>query len=80
MAQFERATVGKLVVTTKDDSAMVLSGAKTTRATVLAETENGIDNPKIGSLYLSAAGKVYVRVAAAGAAADWEKVTTTAAD
>lgn len=51
-------------------------GALATRAGVLAE----FPNVGIGSIYVSTTGVVYVKVAAAGAAADWQKVTTTAAD
>lgn len=55
----------------------LVSGDKTTRATVLAEVPSDL---AIGSLYLSTAGKLYVKAANAGAATDWEKVTQTAAD
>jgi hypothetical protein len=55
----------------------LVAGSKTTRATVLAEFPNDV---AIGSLYLSQAGKLYVKVANAGAATDWEVVTQTAAD
>ena len=58
----------------------VRAGSQTTRATVLAELDDGINNPAVGSIYLSTAGKIYLRVAAAGAATDWQKVTATAAD
>ena len=57
--------------------AAVVHGDKTTRATVLAEVPSEY---AVGSLYLSSAGKLYVKVAIAGAATDWQKVTTTAAD
>lgn len=58
--------------------ARIVSGAKTTRATVLAETADL--KCGIGSIYMSTAGKQYVRVAAAGVEADWERTTTSAAD
>jgi hypothetical protein len=58
-------------------TAMVYYGAQTTRDTVRAEVGTG---GAIGSIYLSSAGKIYLKVAAAGATADWQKVTATAAD
>lgn len=64
-----------------DGTVTVVTGKATTRAQVLAQCPaSSPDNVGIGSLYLSSAGKMYVRVAAAGAATDWEKVTSTAAD
>jgi len=57
--------------------ARVFHGDKTTRATLRAEV--GTAGAE-GSLYLSSAGKLYVKAAAAGADTDWEKVTQTAAD
>ena len=56
---------------------MVFVGASTTRAAVLAECGAAA---AIGAIYLSSAGKQYLKVANAGAAADWQKVTATAAD
>lgn len=53
------------------------TGACTTRDTVRAEVGTG---GAVGSLYLSTAGKLYLKVAAAGATTDWQKVTATAAD
>jgi hypothetical protein len=51
----------------------------TTRATALtAERLTGA--MAVGSLCLASQGKLYVKVANNNAAADWEKVTTTAAD
>lgn len=55
---------------------LLFTGACTTRATVLAEATNAA----IGAIYASSAGKIYQKVANAGAAADWVKVTATAAD
>jgi hypothetical protein len=55
----------------------IYAGHCTTRATVLAQVGN---SPAVGSLYLSSQGKLYVKAANNGAAADWEKVTQTAAD
>ena len=51
-------------------------GASTTRDTVRAE----VGTCAIGSTYQSTAGKLYLKVANAGATADWQKVTATAAD
>lgn len=56
---------------------VVFYGASTTRAAVLAEVGSAA---AIGAIYLSSAGKQYVKVANAAAAADWERVTTTAVD
>lgn len=58
-------------------TAMIYTGAQTTRDTV--RTEVGTSGA-IGSLYLSTAGKIYLKVANADATADWAKVTTSAAD
>ena len=84
MQTYQELKVGVLSVEDKTtpDAAMpqVRSGAQTTRATVLAEMDDGFNNPPIGSIYLSTAGKAYLRVAKAGAATDFQKVTTTAAD
>jgi hypothetical protein len=65
------------ILTTSDATARVYSGAQTTRATVRAEV--GLAGA-IGSLYLSSAGKVYMKVANANATTDWQKITATAAD
>jgi hypothetical protein len=56
---------------------VVTGGASTTRDTVRADA--GTDYA-IGSIYLSTAGKMYLKVANAGATTDWQKVTATAAD
>lgn len=77
MVDYNKLTVKRIVF---DTGAAVMSGVSVTRQTVLDETElGGVDNPGVGSLYLSS-DRMYLRVAAAGAEADWEKVTTTAAD
>ena len=55
----------------------IVAGDQTTLAAVFAEVPSDFG---IGSMYLSTAGKIYVKVANNGAAADWERVTTTAAD
>ncbi|MFC1663677.1 hypothetical protein ACFL0A_00920 [Patescibacteria group bacterium] len=52
-------------------------GDSATRADVWAEV-SVVDG--LGSLYFSSAGKIYMRVDNAGAATDWQKVTTSAAD
>ena len=78
--QLFRAGIISLENSSINTTAQVRCGSNTTRATVLAECDDGFNNPPIGSLYLSSAGKAYLRVAAAGAATDWQKVTTTAAD
>jgi len=55
----------------------VAVGAQTTRAGVLGEVPATLP---IGAVYQSTAGKNYIKVANAGAATDWQKVTSTAAD
>ena len=77
MAQFEKLSAGRVFL--NNTLTQVIQGTNVTRAAVLAETEDGVTNPGLGSLYLSS-DRAYLRVAGAGAAADWEKVTTTAAD
>lgn len=59
------------------NGACIYVGAQTTRDTVRAEVGTG---GAIGSIYLSSAGKIYLKVANAGATTDWQRVTTTAAD
>lgn len=59
------------------------AGAASTRAAVVTELlANGFDQTAIGSRYFSTAGKMYLRVALStpAVAADWQRVTTTAAD
>lgn len=53
------------------------TGSASTRAAVRAQVGA---TPTVGSVYRSTAGKLYVKVANAGADTDWQKVTTTAAD
>lgn len=55
----------------------IYTGSQTTRDTVRSEVGT---SAAIGSLYLSTAGKIYLKVANADATADWQKVTATAAD
>lgn len=79
MAERESDSIGVLNI--GDGNAKLVSGSATTRAGVLAECPADIpDSFGIGTVYLSTAGKMYLRVAAAGAETDFEKVTTTAAD
>lgn len=52
-------------------------GAQTTRSGVYGEVT---PFAAIGSTYHSTAGKIYLKVANAGASTDWQRVTTTAAD
>jgi hypothetical protein len=59
------------------NGARIYSGGQTTRDTVRIEA--GAQGT-IGSIYLSSAGKVYLKVANGGAVTDWERVTTSAAD
>jgi len=56
---------------------VIFYGTNTTRAAVLAEVDSSC---AVGSLYVSTAGKLYIKVNTAGAATDWQKVTSTAAD
>jgi hypothetical protein len=55
----------------------IFIGSQTTRAGVYGEVVN---TAAIGSIYLSTAGKQYLKVANAKASTDWQVVTTTAAD
>ena len=59
------------------NGSVVYYGAETTRDAVRAQV--GLTGT-IGSFYLSSAGKAYLKVANANATADWERVTTSAAD
>jgi hypothetical protein len=69
-----RSRTGGIVLT---GGQIIVQGTQTTRALVRAEVG---DVPAIGSLYLSTAGKLYLKVANAAADTDWQRVTTTAAD
>jgi hypothetical protein len=55
----------------------IFSGAQTTEDGVYGEV-GSVD--ATGSIYLSSGGELFVQVADAGAAADWETVTTTSVD
>jgi len=58
--------------------AFVYSGNATTRLGVNTQVGTAGSN---GSIYLSTAGKIYLKVAATGTAAtDWQRVTTTSVD
>lgn len=59
------------------NGACIYVGAETTRDAVRAQVGTA---GTIGSVYLSSAGKMYLKVANANNTADWERVTTTAVD
>lgn len=61
---------------TANEGNKIYFGGNTTRAEVLAATSGA----KIGSVYFSTTGKIYLKVSANGANTDWEKVTASAAD
>jgi hypothetical protein len=81
MAFFEQLPVNEVILSNKSDpggeNPNVVAGDQTTRAAVLAELPSTYG---IGTIYLATTGKIYLKVANAGAATDWELVTTTAAD
>ena len=82
MAQYQELSAGILSLRHATDTEVTRQVRVTknvTRATVLAEFEDGLNNPPVGSLILSG-DRAYIRVAANNAAADYEKITTTAAD
>ncbi|MDD4083554.1 MAG: hypothetical protein PHD05_09255 [Sphaerochaetaceae bacterium] len=54
----------------------IVFGVSDTRAEILAEYPNVAK----GSVYVSTAGELFIKVNTAGAATDWQKVTSTAAD
>ena len=56
---------------------VVYSGDSATRAAVFAEVSATCAT---GSLYISSAGELYIRMGNAGALTDWEAITYTAAD
>jgi len=80
--QFEQLTAGTINLNGKVN---IIAGAKVTQATIYAEraavAQNGtVDGDPIGSVYIGTDGStavMYIRVAKAGAAADWYKVTAT---
>jgi hypothetical protein len=64
--------------TTLPGGPVVFTGTATTRAAVNAQVSTAGSN---GSIYLSTAGKIYLRVDGTGVATtDWQRVTTTAVD
>ena len=72
--KFDEYEIGKGM----SGSAPVVTGwALTTRDTVRAACGSEY---AIGSIYLSTAWKIYLKVANAGATTDWQLVTATAAD
>jgi hypothetical protein len=58
---------------------MIVAGVATTRTDLRTEIGDG-STVANGSIFLSTAGKMYLKVNNANAATDWQKVTTTAAD
>lgn len=68
---------GRFVIVNDAGLQIMFYGAATTRAAVLAEV--GVI-AAIGAQYQSSAGKLYIKVANAAAATDWQRVTATAAD
>lgn len=68
------ATGGQVIFS---NGVYLYTGVQTTRDGVRGEVGLG---GAIGSTYYSTAGKQYVKVANANATADWERVTTSAAD
>ena len=57
---------------------VIFTGNATTRAAVNTQVGTAGSN---GSIYLSTAGKIYLKISATGTAAtDWQRVTTTAVD
>ncbi len=76
--QFEELSVGEIV---SKSGRRIIFGDKSTQATIYAEraavSRMGVlDGDPIGSVYIGA-GVLYHRVAKAGAAADWYKMTST---
>lgn len=76
------AVAYRIAETRFSNGATTFTGAATTRAALRAEVDAKISpaNVAIGSPYFSTAGKMYLKVANAGADTDWERVTTSAAD
>lgn len=72
----DKSTTGSVALVNSAGLRLLFTGACTTRDTVRAEALNAA----IGAVYLSSAGKIYQKIANAGATADWVKVTATAAD
>lgn len=77
MSMFQQLTCGELAV----NKVPIVAGTAATQAAIYAERAaisqmGALDADPIGTLYIGA-GVVYQRVAKAGAAADWYKVTMT---
>jgi hypothetical protein len=72
-----KKATGRAALVNEAGLQVVFYGASTTRAAVLAECGA---SAAIGAVYLSSAGKQYIKVANAAAATDWQRVTATAAD
>jgi hypothetical protein len=71
-----KAATGAVALVNEAGKQLFFTGAQTTRDTVRAEATNAA----IGAIYVSSAGKIYQKIANAGATADWVKVTATAVD
>ena len=72
-----KTATGTVALVNTSGLQLVFVGASTTRAAVFAECGAAA---AIGAIYLSTAGKQYVKTANAGALTDWQRTTTTAAD
>lgn len=72
-----KSATGRAALVNEAGLQVVFYGASTTRAAVLAEVGS---DAAIGAIYLSSAGKQYLKVANAAAATDWQLVTSTAVD
>lgn len=72
----DKRPTGTVALVNEAGLGLIFTGARTTRDTVRAEATNAA----IGAVYLSSAGKIYQKVANAGATADWVRVTATAVD
>ena len=74
----EAPTIGDGVTLGDDitigDDAKIFTGAAANAAAAYAEILTG---GAVGSIYLSSVGSIYLQVANAGEAADWQTVTTT---
>lgn len=81
MAYYEQLPVGEITFSNKtaigSGTPTIEAGDMTSLATLFAEVPSTLS---IGSTYLATTGKIYLKVANAGASSDWERVTTTAAD
>jgi len=73
MAYFQELTAGIIFLRGKDleDTTQLRTGSSATAALIYAETEDGMNNPPTGSMYLSTAGTIWFRIATTPAATDW---------